>query len=190
MNESGEELVRRLHREAAAQAPPPAEVAPPTIHYTELPEARPGEVLGDEWNTYRREVGRWLAEGQEGRHVLIKGDQVIGLWDTDEEAMAVGYQRFLGQPFLVHQIQARERVSDDRDTSLIADTMRRPRFSIPRSGAVVFCGCPPRGPVPRRTRHQWNGARLSGRTARIIPLSVGTETAIGPVLDKPERRDR
>jgi hypothetical protein len=107
-----DELTDRLHREAAAQAGqaplPPA--AAPTVHFTELPEAKPDSPLYQEWNTYRREVGRLLAEGSEGRHVLIKGEQVIGLWDTHDAAMMAGYQRFPGQPFLVHQVQERERV--------------------------------------------------------------------------------
>ena len=87
-----------------------SEVGYPTIHYTELPDSTPGDVLATEWNTYRREVARLLAEGNEGRHVLIKGDQIIGIWDTHLEALDAGYSRFLGQPFFVHQIQTRERL--------------------------------------------------------------------------------
>jgi hypothetical protein len=81
------------------------------IHYTQLPPAPPDNVLAAENATYRREVGRLLAEGYEGKHVLIKGDTIVGIYDTDEEAMAEGYKRFLMQrPFLVHQIQTWERV--------------------------------------------------------------------------------
>lgn len=83
---------------------------PRTIHYTELPASEPGTPLDVEWETYRREAGRLLAEGNEGRHVLIKGTEILGIWDSHEDALGEGYKRFLLQPFLVHQIQTRERL--------------------------------------------------------------------------------
>jgi hypothetical protein len=103
--------VEQVHREAIVQGrlqhlPPPE--PPRGVHYTELPEAKPGEPLAAEWNTYRREVGRWLAEGLEGRHVLIKGTEILGIYDTDEEAREVGLQRYLLQPFFVHPIRSEE----------------------------------------------------------------------------------
>jgi hypothetical protein len=108
-----DELIDRLHREVAVQAGqaslPPSPAAE-TVHFTELPEARPDSPLYREWNTYRREVGRLLAEGSEGRHLLIKGDRIVGLWGTHDAAMTAGYQQFPGQPFLVHEVQERERV--------------------------------------------------------------------------------
>jgi hypothetical protein len=82
----------------------------PTIHYTELPPPRPGSGLAVEWEAYRREVGRLLAEGYEGRHVLMKGEAILGIYDTHDQALEAGYVRFLNQPFLVHQIQTRERL--------------------------------------------------------------------------------
>jgi hypothetical protein len=106
------ELLEKLHREAFERGrhdPPPAD-EPPTVHHTQLPDASPDSPLVQEWDTYRREVGRLLAAGNAGRHVLIKGNQVLGLWATHDEAMTVGYQRFHGQAFLVHQVQERERV--------------------------------------------------------------------------------
>jgi hypothetical protein len=106
------ELVERLHREAFERGrqdiPPMPE--PPTLHYTQLPAASPESPLRREWETYRREVGRLLAEGHAGQHVLIKDEQILGIWNTHDEAMTAGYQRFHGQPFLVHQLQERERV--------------------------------------------------------------------------------
>jgi hypothetical protein len=107
-----DEVIARLHHEAVARGPelPSAEAEPLTVHYTELPDARPGCPLYREWGTYRREAGRLLAEGHGGRHVLIKGEDILGIWGTHDEAMAAGYQRFLNQPFLVHQIEKRERV--------------------------------------------------------------------------------
>ncbi len=83
---------------------------PRTIHHTELRPAEPDSPLFVEWEAYRREVARLLAEGHEGRHVLIKGEEVVGLFATDEEAVIEGYRRYFGQPFLVHQVQERERL--------------------------------------------------------------------------------
>lgn len=112
MDENGRALVEAMHREAVerlrGQPLPPAE--PPTIHYTELPEASPDSPLHQAWNTYRQEVGRLLAEGQEGMFVLVKDDAVIGLYDTWDAAREAGLQRYLLSPFLVHQVQTREPV--------------------------------------------------------------------------------
>ena len=44
----------------------------------------------------------------EGRHVLIKGTEILGIYDTDEEAREVGLQRYLLQPFFVHPIRSEE----------------------------------------------------------------------------------
>ena len=111
LEQTGASLVAANHRAAVERLrqqpiPPPPE--PPTIHYSELPAAAPDSPLVLEWNTYRREVGRLLAEGHEGCHVLIKGEQILGIWKTRAEAMAAGYRLFLGQCFLVHQVQQRE----------------------------------------------------------------------------------
>jgi hypothetical protein len=103
-------LLDQIHQEAATHPRPVPPAEPATVHYTELCEAKPDSPLYHEWNTYRRAVGQLLADGHAGRHVLIKGEQIIGIWDTHDEAMTAGYHRFLGQPFLVHQIQERERV--------------------------------------------------------------------------------
>jgi hypothetical protein len=82
--------------------------SPSGIHYTELPEAEPEQPLAEEWNTYRREVGRWLAEGLEGRHVLIKGRDIIGFFDTLEAAQEAGGKQFPGGPFFIHPIRSEE----------------------------------------------------------------------------------
>ncbi len=81
---------------------------PRGVHYTELPEATFGQPLADEWNLYRRQVGRWLGEGRGGRHVLITGQDVLGFFDTFESAYEAGLRRFLGKPFFVHAIREEE----------------------------------------------------------------------------------
>jgi hypothetical protein len=56
MIEDGHDLVVQVHREAwerYRQQPPPPPREPPTIHYTELPPAKPGEVHAEEWETFR-----------------------------------------------------------------------------------------------------------------------------------------
>ena len=66
----------------------------PTMHYTELPALPPDHQFAHSWAVYVREMPRWLAEGQQGRFVLIKDDEIIGLWDTWREAVDTGRQRF------------------------------------------------------------------------------------------------
>ncbi len=88
------------------------------IHHTELPEARPGDALYQEWSTYRREAARLLVEGQEGKFVLIKGGQVVGLHDTWDAAREAGLRLYLLQPFLVQQVRSEEPVLRLRGYSL------------------------------------------------------------------------
>jgi hypothetical protein len=64
-------------------------------------------ALETEIDTYRRELPRFLAEA--GKHVLIHGTEVLGLFPTREEALRAGYERFDHQPFLVKRIEAEER---------------------------------------------------------------------------------
>jgi hypothetical protein len=90
----------------------------PTIHHTELPAARPGDVLAQEWETYRREVPRLLAEGHEGRFVLIKGQQVIAVYPTWAEAREAGLRLYLREPFLVRQVCIEEPLLRIRGYSL------------------------------------------------------------------------
>src|SRR5262245_7707317 len=80
------------------------------VDWAELPKANPGHELAEEWNTYRKEIGRMLSAGHEGEFVLIKAQSVIGIFKTIEAAFAVGYQNFLRQPFLVHEIEKKEQL--------------------------------------------------------------------------------
>ena len=50
-----------------------------------------------------------LFEKQAGRYVLIREDQIVGVWDTRTQALEQGYERFLLEPFLVHQFVAEEK---------------------------------------------------------------------------------
>jgi hypothetical protein len=111
MNQIDRELYDQIiERDRSQLKPvPPREPAPaPTIHYTELPEVTSGGPISREWNFYRREVGRLLAEGHEGRWVLIKGEEIVGIWGTKEEARAEALCRYQLQPVLIHQVLERE----------------------------------------------------------------------------------
>ncbi len=78
----------------------------PKIHYSKLSPAQPESLLGREWETYRREVGRLIADGQEGKWVLIHDEQIIGIYETYAEARREGAMRFFVQrrPYLIRHI--------------------------------------------------------------------------------------
>jgi hypothetical protein len=86
---------------------------PWTLHYSALPPSQPESALAVEWEFYRREVGRLLAEGHEGQWVLIKGEEILGFFDTRRAGVAEAYKRYPypREPFLVHQILTTERVA-------------------------------------------------------------------------------
>jgi hypothetical protein len=86
-------------------------VAPEKVNYPPLPEVLeplPDMVAGSgtnpEWDVFRREWPRWLREGQEGRWALIKGEEVIGIFDSQDEARDAWFDRFENGPILIHQI--------------------------------------------------------------------------------------
>ena len=45
---------------------------PATVHYTELPMFPSDNMFFHEWQTYRRKVGNLIADGLEGKWVVIK----------------------------------------------------------------------------------------------------------------------
>jgi hypothetical protein len=109
MQETNEEQLRRLdeqERRLVKDLPPPHPREPAAIDWTDLAEAPPDSPIATEWNYYRRQVGRLLAEGHEGRWALIQGEQIVGIWDTLEEANEV--QATLTQGVMVKQIMTRE----------------------------------------------------------------------------------
>jgi hypothetical protein len=71
----------------------------------DVPDLPEGDALAAEWRAYKREVGRLLAEGQVGRFALVRGDAVVSLWDTRNDAIQAGSERFGHTPFLVQEIQ-------------------------------------------------------------------------------------
>ena len=82
MLENGDDLVSRIHRDAIQAVPLPPPVTRPTIQYTQLTStAKPDDRLYFEWDTYCWEIARRIAEGREGKWVLIKGETVVGFYE-------------------------------------------------------------------------------------------------------------
>jgi hypothetical protein len=76
-----------------------------TIHYTEMPAPPPDSPIYREWQTFRRELPRLLAEGHEGKWMLIEGEEMIALFDTLDECYRAGRERCLFQQFLVQPVR-------------------------------------------------------------------------------------
>lgn len=85
--------------------------APPQrVHYSELRDLPLDHVFYHEWNTYRRELPRLLAEGLQGQWALFKGDAVVGVFPTMAAAAEEGSRRFLLAAFMVQEISEYQRV--------------------------------------------------------------------------------
>jgi hypothetical protein len=67
-------------------------------------------ALEKEVATYKRKLEELLPN--EGKFVLIHGDDVAGVWDTYEDALQAGYQKFALDPFLVKRIEWAERIQN------------------------------------------------------------------------------
>ena len=65
-------------------------------------------ALENELETFKRELPNLLA--QEGKFVVICGDQVVGIYVSYEDALKVGYEKCGLKSFLVKKIQAVEQV--------------------------------------------------------------------------------
>jgi hypothetical protein len=61
------------------------------------------QILGTEIQTYEQQRNN-LLRTWEGKFVLIRGNQVVGIFDSKMDAIAAGYQQFGNVPFLVKQI--------------------------------------------------------------------------------------
>src|SRR5437588_11767997 len=87
------------------EAPPPAASA--TIRVTESGR-QAVKLYEHEIATYLRELPRLLAEGHAGRHVLVKGDEILSVWDRQGDAIQAGCERFGLEPIFVKTIDARD----------------------------------------------------------------------------------
>jgi hypothetical protein len=68
----------------------------------------PISTLHEEIDTYIRHLPELLRN--QGKFVLIKGTEVAGTFDSYQDALTAGYQRFKLASFLVKQIVAVERI--------------------------------------------------------------------------------
>lgn len=75
-----------------------------------LPLPLPGklQVLAAEIAAYHRELPRLLADGHRGRVVLVRGNTVAGVWDTENDAYQAGVELFGFGPFLAQPIDERD----------------------------------------------------------------------------------
>ncbi len=64
--------------------------------------------LERELETYKRELPNLLAE--QGKYVLIIGEEVVGTFAAYEDALQKGYEQAGLKPFLVKQIDATEQI--------------------------------------------------------------------------------
>lgn len=67
------------------------------------------DILEKELRAYAQKLPGLLA--QQGKYVIIHGEDVIEVCDSYEDALKFGYERFKLEPFLVKQIAPAERVS-------------------------------------------------------------------------------
>lgn len=65
-------------------------------------------ALEKEFETYKTKLPELIAD--EGKFVLIHGDQVVDIYGTYEDAIKAGYQKFQLEPFLVQKIEVIEQV--------------------------------------------------------------------------------
>jgi hypothetical protein len=74
------------------------------------PSQRPRTVsLNREQAVYEANLPRWIPD-HEGEHVLIKGNEVAGFYETRDDALAAGYSRFGVVPLFVKQVSSSEPV--------------------------------------------------------------------------------
>ena len=57
---------------------------------------------------YRRELPRLLEEGEAGRYALVRGDQLVSIWDTQGDAIQAGCDKFGLEFFYIKKIDTRD----------------------------------------------------------------------------------
>jgi hypothetical protein len=104
MTDKQESPVARLHREEVERLrgkPMP----PPELPTIDLPEEPADAALTAEWQMFRQEIARLLAEGQRGRFALVKAGHPLTVWDTLADAARAGRLLFGTGLCLVQEIQ-------------------------------------------------------------------------------------
>ncbi len=60
--------------------------------------------LAEELKTYQQHLDE-LLQTAPGKYALIKGSNLVGLFDHKEDALNEGYRRFQLKSFMVHRVQ-------------------------------------------------------------------------------------
>lgn len=60
-----------------------------------------------EMEAYYRALPRLLEDGEEGRHVIVKGSTVYSVWDTFRDARQRGGELFGMEQFMVQEVDSR-----------------------------------------------------------------------------------
>ena len=66
------------------------------------------QLFATELGVFRDHLEDWLVHDI-GRHALIRGTEVLGPYDTENDAIKIGYDTFGYVPFLVKEIYPIER---------------------------------------------------------------------------------
>ncbi len=66
-------------------------------------------ALEKELEAFRKALPELLSRGEGGKYALIHDDQLTGVYDTREQALQEGYNRFELKPFLVKEVEAVEK---------------------------------------------------------------------------------
>jgi hypothetical protein len=69
-----------------------------------LPEGWETGPLAEELKTYQEHLGELLRTAS-GKFVLIKGNEIVDLYDNQEEALNEGYRRYRLKSFMVQRVQ-------------------------------------------------------------------------------------
>jgi hypothetical protein len=84
-------------------------------------------MLEQERQYYAEHLAEWLTS-YPGKFVLVKGQELIGVFDTIEDALSEGARRFALEPFLVRRVE-----KNREDVSIPALTLGILRANTSRS---------------------------------------------------------
>lgn len=90
-------------------------------------------MLEQELHFYNEHLGEWLGQYR-GRYVLVNGHELVGVFNTADEALADGARRFGLSSFLVRRV---EPVQDDVRLPVLTLGLLRADSTRPVSGATA-----------------------------------------------------
>jgi hypothetical protein len=102
------EMVLEHHRKIGDRPAIEGPTEKNTIHHSVLPCIPKTHPLVCEWDTYRREVAQLLMKGFAGKWIVVKGQSILGVFNSMVEAEEKCAQ--LKWPFLIRQVLEQEPV--------------------------------------------------------------------------------